>query len=706
MKLLKHTDLMTLYQEGVNADNYIYSEQRSNLMLVAGNHYSRKNSSFWNRVRDDRNINQDQRIRLTKNHIQRVCKIYENNILSYAPTVIPLPRNESELQDQKAAELNNAVWKYTKDRKKLKDRFREYCQDYIRVGEAAVKIFWDETKGTFLGYEQAVDDFGQLQHDEMGNAVPDKAKPKFSGELEFERIFAFNIFRAKDAKSMDESPFIGHRKMVACDDLKNRIGNDPEKLKYVQESSDETFLVFDGQNTGPSSQADQCMVMEVFIKPCMQYPKGYFYIYTSAGILWEGELPFGVYPLLMVGFDEVPTNPRCHSIIKVLRPYQAEINRAASKVAEHQITLGDDKLLIQTGTKIQNGGNLPGVRAIQFAGQPPQILQGRAGDQYVAYIENQIQEMYLVANLAEDLEERPAQLDPQTMLFMSIEQKKKYSVYVSKFERFLNEICETSLELLRNYLTPEMIIPMIGRSEFVNISEFKNTSPLNYQIKLEPGTEDMESRLGKQLMFNQVLQFVGSSLDQKTIGQLIRNNPYSNNEQMAEELTLDYDNATNMILSLDRGKMMMPNPKDDPNYMMKRLVTRMRKADFEYLSPQVKQMYQQVYEIYIEIETDQQRKIQEAAQGYIPMQLSAVPCDLYVPDPNNSSKVMRARIPTDSLQWLLGRLDEQGFNQKQLLQQQQGVLADMASKLVSRPDQPQQNVGEIPETQVVQPQIS
>jgi hypothetical protein len=67
---------------------------------------------------------------------------------------------------------------------------------------------------------------------------------------------------------------------------------------------------------------------------------------------------------------------------------------------------------------------------------------------------------------------------------------------------------------------------------------------------------------------------------------------------------------------------------------------------------------------------------------------------------------MRARIPTDSLQWLLGRLDEQGFNQKQLLQQQQGVLADMASKLVSRPDQPQQNVGEIPETQVVQPQIS
>ena len=83
------------------------------------------------------------------------------------------------------------------------------------------------------------------------------------------------------------------------------------------------------------------------------------------------------------------------------------------------------------------------------------------------------------------------------------------------------------------------------------------------------------------------------------------------------------------------------------------------------------------------------------------MQGAAVPCDFYVPDPSNSSKVMRARVPTDALSWLLKRLDEQGFNQKMLMQQQQGTLADMAEKLVAKPAQP----GLEDTTNVYQPQI-
>ena len=119
MKKLKHVDLVALYKSGESADSALYAEQRSNLMLVNGNHYSRKNSRFWNRVRDDRGLSNDQKIRITKNHIQRICKIYENNILSYAPSVSVLPKNDTELQDQKAAELNNSVWQDFKSRHKL-----------------------------------------------------------------------------------------------------------------------------------------------------------------------------------------------------------------------------------------------------------------------------------------------------------------------------------------------------------------------------------------------------------------------------------------------------------------------------------------------------------------------------------------------------------------------------------------------------------
>ena len=440
----------------------------------------------------------------------------------------------------------------------------------------------------------------------------------------------------------------------------------------------------------------------MYIRPSQQFPKGYYYIYTTAGILFEGELPFGIFPIVYTGFDEVPTNPRHHSIIKHLRPYQGEINRASSKVAEHQITLGDDKLLIQAGTKLQNGSTFPGIRAYQYSGQAPQILQGRAGDQYLSYIDSQIQEMYTVANLAEDLEEKPVQMDPWNLMFMSAKQKKKYIIYVQKFTRFLTDVCETSLSLYRNYISDAAMIPVIGRSEMVNIQEFKNTKPLNYSIVVEEGSEDMETKMGRQLLFNNILQYVGSNLDPKDIGKFVRIAPYANNEEAFSDLTLDYDNATNMILALDRGEPMQPDPNDDPKYMLKRLVSRMRKADFKFLSLEIQSLYQQVYNVYVEIEADQQRKIQEAALGFIPMQGMAVVCDLYVPDPNNASKTMRARVPYDSLTWLLKRLEDQGMSQDAIMQQQQGVVSDIAQKLTEKPVAPEQDNPAL----AVQPQLN
>lgn len=703
MKKLKHQDLVKLYRDGEAADSIIYSEQRSNLMLVSGNHYARKNSRYWSRIRDGRELTQDQKIRLVKNHVQRICKLYENNILSYAPSVAVLPNNENELQDQKAAELHQSVWENIKKKHKFQDRVREWVQDFVRIGEVVLKVYWDDMKGEFLGYEQQVDPLGQPEFDEMGQPIPDKSKPRFSGDLCFERIFGFNMFRAKEAKSMDESWFVGHRKMVDADELKARIGDDEEKLKYVQVSRDETYLIFDGQNTSYATADNQVLLLETFIKPCQQYPKGYYYIYTLTGILWEGELPFGIFPIVYAGMDEVPTNPRHHSIIKVIRPYQAELNRTASKIAETQITLGDDKLLVQAGSKIAPGGTQPGVRAITYAGAQPTVLPGRNGDQYIGYMQQQIEEMYQVANVAEDLEERPAQVDPQAMLFISMDREKKYVVYSNKIERFLSDVCAVSLETTRNSISDDALIACIGRSEFVNIAEFKNSSPLMYQIKLDPAVESMSTRFGKQLMINTVMQYVGSNLEPKDIGKLVRLSPFANIEEGFSDLTIDYDNATNMILSLDRGQYMAPNMNDDAKYLMKRISNRMRKADFSMLAPEIQQMYAQVYDELLNIEAEQQRKIQEAALGYVPMSGMAVVCDLYVPDPNNSSKTMRARVPYDSLTWLLKRLEEQGVNQAALMQQQQGVLADLASKLTQNPPQPQQMAA--PQEQAVQPQL-
>jgi len=694
MKKLDHAELVRLYKEGENADNHLYAEQRSNLLLVAGSHYARKGSRFWNRVRDDQRLTEEQKIRLTINHIQRICKIYENNILSYAPGVAPLPKNDNELQDQKAAELNNAVWRDIKDRHRWGDRTREVVQDFIRIGEVAHKVYWDNTKGTAVDYEPMVDELGQPVLDEMGMPQKDPSKPIFSGDFVFERIFGFNLFRATEAKSMNDSWFIGFRKMVDIDDLRARVGDDEEKQKLIQESKDETYLVFDGNGSAYERTKNQCLLLEMYIRPSITFPNGHYFIYTMQGVLFEGELPFGVFPIVYAGMDEVPTSPRCYSIIKQLRPIQGEINRAISQVATHQVTLGDDKLAVQAGTKVANGGLQPGVRVLTYSGQAPTIIPGRTGDQYIPYIDKMIEQFYVAANLQEELEEKPSNLDPYTMLFMSIQQKKKFSVYTSKIEQYLIDLCSKTLELARQYYEESNLVPAIGRAELINIAEFKNSSPLFYQIRLEPGTEDMETRLGKQLTFNHILQYVGSNLDPKDIGKLIRTSPYANNGLASEDLTMDFDNATNMILALDRGQPIEPSMYDDKKYLIKRLVTRTRKADFKFLAQNIQMMYQQLISQLMDMDAEEQRKIQEAAQGFIPMSGMAVVCDIYVPDPNNSSKTQRARVPYDALTWLLKRLEEQGASQQSIMQQQQAIVAQTADRFMQNsPSQPQQTAG-------------
>ena len=143
---------------------------------------------------------------------------------------------------------------------------------------------------------------------------------------------------------------------------------------------------------------------------------------------------------------------------------------------------------------------------------------------------------------------------------------------------------------------------------------------------------------------------------------------------------------------------------DDKKYLIKRLTTRTRKADFKFLAPQIQQMYQQVINQLIELDAEEQRKIQEAAQGFIPQSGMAVVCDIYVPDPSNTSKTMRARVPYDALTWLLKRLEEQGATQAAILQQQQAVVAQVAGMLPQgSPSQPQQGVGP---SQAVQPPLN
>ncbi len=450
-----------------------------------------------------------------------------------------------------------------------------------------------------------------------------------------------------------------------------------DNAKFIQESADQTFTIFDRGRAGYNKAKDQCMLREMYFRPCFDYPSGYVYYFVKEKILHESELPAGKFPIIFAPFRKMKTKPRGQSIIKTIRPFQMEINRAASKMAEHQVTLGDDKVLLQNGSTMTSGKVLPGVRVYNVTGAEPTLMAGRDGSQYSAYMVQQITEMYNACGVDETDEPMSGQVDPYSLLYRSASQKKRFKLYVTRFEQFLVEVAQLFLDLARYHYPDDRVIAMIGRKEQVNISEFRNQDPQCYRIKVVAQSDDIETKLGKQLVLSQALQYTASKFDKQDIGKLMKAMPYANLDESFNDLTLDYESATNVILALDRGQQPPISEYDDHIYMIKRLTNRMRQADFEFLPQPAQQNYNACLQKHQEIEAEQQKAIQMAEAGFIPTSGYLVTCDFYVQeDPKDPSKVKRVRLP-----WLIDKLQTQGQSLDQLASVNQGNLAQIAQMM-------------------------
>lgn len=664
----KHSisELERLYQSADEQDKELFAEQRSNILIYNGEHYNRLRSTYYKRLREVKSLTEEQRLRLVKNHAQKIIDSYTNHIVSTAPGVGFEAANDSELQDQKDAELNHSVWSFAKEKYGLDEQTQNWAEDFTQIGEVAVKIFWDPQEGDYLGDFMA------------DGGVEGKMTPHFSGDFMFEEVYGFNLLIDPSATDHARAKWMCLRKMVDTKKLKSMFPGE-DNAKFIQEGSDQTYTIFDRGRAGYSKSKDQCMLREMYFKPCFDYPSGYVYYFVKDKILFESELPAGKFPIIFKPFRKMKTRARGQSIMKTIRPFQMEINRAASKIAEHQVTLGDDKIILQGGTTISTGKVLPGVRTYSVNGIEPKIMAGRDGSQYAAYAAQQTTELYNACDVDEKDEPLTGQVDAHSLLYMSARQKKRFKLYVARFEQFLIEVAKLFLDLARYHYPDDMIIKMIGRSEQVNMQEFKNSEPLCYKIKIVPQSDDIETKLGKQLILSQTLQYTAGKLDKEDIGKLIKAMPYANLDESFNDLTIDYEAATNDILALDRGQQPPMNQFDNHVYMIKRITQRMRQADFQFLNVQIQRNYAMRLMAHEQAQAQQLQQIQMGEAGFIPTDGYLVSCDFYVQaDPKDPSKVRRVRLPSGALQWLIKKLETQGSSLDDLETVNQGNLAQIS----------------------------
>ncbi len=698
-------ELNRLYLKAEEVDRDIFAEMRSNILLVSGDHYQKPGRH----ERGPRGANlarPSEKLRLIKNHMHRISRNYVSSILSESPSVIIRPQIETDLQDQKDAELNHGVWLDISRRHKIKRKTADWCKTFVDIGEICVKIFWDPMAGEFKGYQDAVDpetketlmeDTGELESSidpvsgqwvqtPVQRAVKDEAAPIFSGDLVFENVYAFNLLREAGAQEMYEHGRAWIvRKMMDNAELASRYKDQADKFERITASRDDTYIVFDANSGSYEKVQNQTLVREFYWPACSEYPEGYFVYATKDVVLEEGKLPGGLWPFVWEGFDKYPTTPRGRSIHKVARPYQAEINRSGSAIATHQVTLGDDKVLYQAGTKLQQGALLPGVRGIAFQGAQPSILPGRDGSQFQPYVISQIQEMDQAVMLQENMLVDPqGQVDPYAMLYQAASKKRVYSNYIEKFEDVLVGVAELALGLSKIYLPDDALIAAVGVREQINIEEFRKTTKLSHQIAIEPGQDTLETMFGKQLSIQHLLQYVGKNLEKRDIGKFIKNMPFGGLGDDFDDFTMDETIAKNTMLALERGVPRQATPYVDPDYMLRKLTNRMETPEYEFLRPEVKAAYEQLKTGYEQIRVANEQKLLAAKNEFIPIDGALVTVDMYVQDPggdpNKESK--RARLPQRSVEWLMSRLQEQGMDQQKLEGMNATAMGEMAQMLL------------------------
>ncbi len=205
-----------------------------------------------------------------------------------------------------------------------------------------------------------------------------------------------------------------------------------------------------------------------------------------------------------------------------------------------------------------------------------------------------------------------------------------------------------------------------------------------YEIKVEAQSDDIETKLGKQIVLNHTLQYVGSQLKPEDIGKLMRQMPFANFDQSFDDLTIEYDNSVNDVLALERGEKPPVHPNDDHTYQIKRLTARIKKSDFKYLDPSIQQSFQQKIDAHQQIDAAQKDQLRRAEAGFIPTSGDLVAMDFYAADPSDPTgvKTRRARLPYAAIQWLIQQLEVQGQTQDQFAELDQGNQAQIAQKLL------------------------
>lgn len=638
------------FRQGKRADEASFAEMRSSLLLYTGKHGREIRGRDSNVPRELASYSgraENVTLKFTRNQIPRIADVYVNEILRQSPDIAVIPKDGGDVKANRLAKLNFRVYE---EHKKKTAGYRYLREEevlrFVVEGEVACKLYWDAEKEW----------------------------------VREEPISSYNLIRSPGAESIESAEWLGQETIYTKQKFKEMFGEhtgvdtnvEGGGLNFSEEGTKD-FVVFDSRDR-EYRELKGVAVREVYYRPCRRYPQGYYFHFTEERILDHGPLPGGIFPIVTGRCFMTPGLARGHSFVRQAYQYQIEINRASGQDATNMVQFGSDKLLTSSNSNVSLGDNFEGVTHLKVSGFQARLqdaifhMVGTGVPKFMEYITSLIKELDYNLNILSAMEERkqPRSGDVSFVLYSSIKDKQRFSSISRRYEAYCKEKAETTLRLLRHYLTAEDLIHDGNREDAVLIDEFKSTSNEDYTFDVQIANETPETMLGKQLMIQQVLQYTGQSLTRDDIGLLIRNSTLGNIHELASNFTTAYDAVVQNIVLLEKGVFPRITPTEDFKYKAEKITQRMNRPDFHYLDPRVQRLFGEFLRLCEEQIARQNEEKMKAEAGMIPVSGDPIRVDIWSQIRGPKGGYRRVAIPRDALNWLMKMLEKQGTMVEQL----------------------------------------
>lgn len=242
---------------------------------------------------------------------------------------------------------------------------------------------------------------------------PKKESP--SGTLGDIHTELWNVFQyAKDPASRDVWPprWIVLYDAMNVDAVKERWGVDVEAESVADGLHQLQMLALNVATNAPASRPDlekRVVVKRMYCAPSEKYPSGHVFVWARNKLLDEHDFQWGVYPLSICKYYDIPNRLYGMSYIEPLLQDQVRINTVWSQIQE----INDKRMRLDT---ISNSGLEDFVQTVvdEETGQRHIRLLGADNIQIVKYdVDTRLAEMGVLAS-RENMLRKSGQNDPAT----------------------------------------------------------------------------------------------------------------------------------------------------------------------------------------------------------------------------------------------------------------------------------------------------